>query len=44
MKQFFPAHQAAVMPLLGRKITNEEYDAAVSALETAGLENGWVQD
>jgi putative pyruvate formate lyase activating enzyme len=44
MKQFFPAHQASAMPLLGRKITNEEYDAAVSALEAAGLENGWVQD
>jgi putative pyruvate formate lyase activating enzyme len=44
MKQFFPAHQAAAMPLLGRKITDAEYDAAVSALETAGLENGWVQD
>ena len=44
MKQFFPAHQAAEIPLLGRKITDEEYDAAVSALETAGLENGWVQD
>lgn len=44
MKQFFPAHQAAEMPLLGRKITDAEYDAAVLALETAGLENGWVQD
>ena len=44
MKQFFPAHRAAGMPKLGRKITDAEYKAAVAALERAGLENGWVQD
>ena len=44
MKQFFPAHLATETPVLGRKITDAEYDAAVAALERAGLENGWVQD
>ena len=44
MKQYFPAHEATGLPELGRKITDEEYAAAVDALETAGLENGWVQE
>jgi len=44
MKQFFPAHRAAGMPGIDRKITDAEYSAAVEALEAAGLENGWVQD
>ncbi len=44
MKQFFPAHEAANIPGLHRKITDEEYEAAVDALEEAGLENGWVQE
>jgi putative pyruvate formate lyase activating enzyme len=44
MKQFFPAHRAAEMPGIDRKITDAEYDVAVEALEAAGLENGWVQD
>lgn len=44
MKQYFPAHQAAGVPELSRKITDVEYDAAVEALEKAGLENGWVHE
>ena len=44
MNQFFPAHRAAETPGIHRKITDEEYDEAVEALEEAGLENGWVQD
>ena len=44
MKQFFPAHRAAGMPGIDRKITEAEYDTAVEALESAGLENGWMQD
>ncbi|WP_119332305.1 radical SAM protein [Geobacter sulfurreducens] len=44
MNQFFPAHRAAEIPGIHRKITDEEYDEAVEALEGAGLENGWVQD
>jgi putative pyruvate formate lyase activating enzyme len=44
MKQYFPAHEATGMPELGRKITDEEYELAVEALDSAGLENGWVQE
>jgi putative pyruvate formate lyase activating enzyme len=44
MRQYFPAHLAAAMPVIGRKITDDEYAEAVNALESAGLENGWIQD
>lgn len=44
MNQFFPAHRAVETPGIHRKITGEEYDEAVEALEAYGLENGWVQD
>lgn len=44
MNQYFPAHRAAEVPGMERKITNKEYAAAVAALEGAGLENGWVQE
>jgi putative pyruvate formate lyase activating enzyme len=44
MAQYFPAYQAVGHPLLGRKVTPAEYAAAVSALEQAGLDNGWVQE
>jgi putative pyruvate formate lyase activating enzyme len=43
MKQYFPAHEAALMPGIDRKLTDEEYEEAVAALEEAELENGWVQ-
>jgi putative pyruvate formate lyase activating enzyme len=43
MDQYFPAHRALGSPLLGRKITWEEYEAALDALEAAGLERGWYQ-
>ena len=44
MNQYFPAHRAVSSGALGRKITDEEYDEAVAALEEFGLENGWVQE
>ncbi len=44
MKQFFPAHEAVSVPGIHRKLTDEEYEEAVAALEEAGLENGWVQE
>ncbi|RNC69024.1 MAG: radical SAM protein [Desulfuromonadales bacterium] len=44
MNQFFPAHQAAETPGIHRKITDDEYDRAVKALEDAGLGNGWIQE
>lgn len=44
MKQYFPAHEAALIPGIDRKLTEGEYEEAVAALEEAGLENGWVQE
>ncbi len=44
MDQYFPAHHAVGHKELGRKITSEEYDAALAAFHEAGLENGWLQE
>jgi putative pyruvate formate lyase activating enzyme len=44
LAQYFPAHRAIGHPLLGRKLTWEEYDAACAAFEAAELENGWLQE
>lgn len=44
MSQYFPAHRAAGMADLGRGLNHAEYDAALEALESAGLESGWVQE
>ncbi|MBL0226284.1 MAG: radical SAM protein [Geobacteraceae bacterium] len=44
MNQYFPAHRAVSSDVLGRKISVDEYDEAVVALEELGLENGWVQE
>lgn len=44
MSQYFPAHRATTMLGINRGLTHQEYDAAVEALEDAGLENGWVQE
>jgi putative pyruvate formate lyase activating enzyme len=44
MDQYFPAHRALNDPLLGRKVTSEEYGAALQTLFRSGLQNGWCQD
>ncbi len=44
MDQYFPAYKALDDPALGRKISAEEYAAALDAFDTAGLENGWMQE
>ena len=44
MKQYFPAHLAGDTVGLDRKLTDREYDEVVAALESLGLENGWVQE
>jgi putative pyruvate formate lyase activating enzyme len=44
MDQYFPAYKALDDPLMGRKITPEEYEAALDAFDAAGLENGWLQE
>ena len=44
MAQYFPAHNALGHPVLGRKITNEEYLQALEAFDALGLERGWRQE
>lgn len=44
MSQYFPAWRATDTAAINRGLTCDEYDAAVAALEDAGLENGWVQE
>jgi len=44
MDQYFPAHKALDHPRVGRKITFDEYEAALQAFDEAGLENGWMQE
>jgi putative pyruvate formate lyase activating enzyme len=44
MDQYFPTYRSIDHPQLGRKITEEEYEAALDAFEAAGLQNGWLQD
>ena len=43
MDQYFPAYRVLDDPVLGRKVTAEEYESALGALESAGLEYGWSQ-
>jgi putative pyruvate formate lyase activating enzyme len=43
MDQYFPAHRAIGDPLLGRKITPLEYEAALQAFDSADLDRGWCQ-
>lgn len=44
MDQYFPAYRCVEDPILGRKITEAEYEAALEALDAAGLESGWIQE
>jgi len=44
MDQYFPAHRTVGDPVLGRKVTPEEYIDALEAFDAAGLERGWCQD
>jgi putative pyruvate formate lyase activating enzyme len=44
MAQYFPAHKAVGDPVLGRRLTNDEYLQALEAFDMACLERGWRQD
>jgi len=44
MNQYFPAHRALNDPVLGRKVSPDEYLEAMEAFERAGLQNGWFQE
>ena len=43
MDQYFPAYRVLNDPVLGSKLSPEEYESALDALESAGLEHGWSQ-
>jgi putative pyruvate formate lyase activating enzyme len=44
MSQYYPTHKAARRyPELARKITPEEYQAVLAAMEKLGMVNGWTQ-
>ncbi len=44
MSQYVPMGKAKHMPPYDRRITEEEYDAAVSYLDFLGIQNGFTQD
>jgi len=44
MNQYFPAHEALHHPLLGRKLTEAEYERAIEEFFDAGMHAGWNQD
>ncbi len=44
MGQYFPAHRAAKVRGLDRKLAAAEYDKAVAAAESLGLENVFIQE
>ena len=44
MAQYFPAHKAVGHPVLGRKITDEEYFDALAAFDAHGMQRGWRQE
>jgi putative pyruvate formate lyase activating enzyme len=43
MDQYFAAHRALGDPILGRRVTPEEYESALEAFDRSGLERGWRQ-
>jgi len=43
MDQYFPAYRAVGDPILGRKVTFEEYLTALEAFDAVELERGWRQ-
>jgi len=44
MSQYFPAYRAPEDPIIGRRITQREYDLARAAMLSSGLKNGWIQE
>lgn len=44
MAQYFPAHKAAAIDLLSRKLREREYDNVLAMMERLGLHNGWTQE
>lgn len=44
MSQYYPAHRAREVPVLGRRVSRQEYAGAVKAAHALGFENLWAQE
>lgn len=44
MSQYYPAHRAARVPLLSRRVSANEYADVLELLDEFGLHSGWVQE
>ncbi|MBU2534882.1 MAG: radical SAM protein [Chloroflexi bacterium] len=44
MAQYYPAHRATRIPLISRRINEQEYEEVIGLLDELGIENGWVQE
>ena len=44
MAQYYPAHRASQIPLISRRINEQEYEEVIGLLDELGIENGWVQE
>lgn len=44
MAQYYPAHRARELSVLGRRVNRQEYAAAVNAAHELGFENLWAQE
>jgi len=44
MSQYMPMHRAPRIPLLSRKITDNEHETVLQLLTDLRIENGWVQE
>lgn len=44
MNQYTPMDGSRVYPELGRRVTEEEYDALVDYAVSLGVENGFIQE
>jgi putative pyruvate formate lyase activating enzyme len=44
MSQYMPYHKATDFKELSRRLTIQEYEAAVSLMQKHGLYNGWIQE
>ena len=44
MSQYIPAHKAISRGAWGRRITREEYDKVVEAVDRLGFADGWIQE
>ena len=44
MAQYYPAHRAPQIPLINRRINEQEYEEVTGLLDELGIENGWVQE